>query len=226
MNLRYISMPCLCSVHFGLKFSSEMALANDARLGGTIFHSPCWNPVSQLEQKAAFFRGLRDPTQLRRRQFPDGHIKFPDERRRRTVWVRSLATCPRCRADIFIWKTQQRQHNLYHVQLANKDVTYCTNSFCVTNASFAVLTFWRWSFQHHSSEIFRRTLRTPYGMSRPSVVCLSSVCNVVAFYLQGWTLGHYFLKFWKKFKGVLGDRARGYEKWAFFDQTLALFRKR
>jgi len=32
------------------------------------------------------------------------------------------------------------------------------------------------------------TLRSAYGMSRPSVICLSSVCDVVAPYLEGRSL--------------------------------------
>jgi len=70
----------------------------------------------------------------------------------------------------------------------------------------------------------RSTLRSPYGMTRLSVIC---VCDVHAAYSEGWNCRQYFctgqfvLKFWKKIgrdsRWSCQLYGRGYEKLAFFD---------
>ena len=72
-------------------------------------------------------------------------------------------------------------------------------------------------------------------MSRPSVVCCCTLGRDLNFStmflhrLLAQELEQFVLKFWPKIKGVYKGscklNTRGYEKWTFFDQYLALFRK-
>ena len=103
---------------------------------------------------------------------------------------------------------------------------------------------------HNHLEPLRSCRRTPYGTGRPSVVChlsvcrLSVVCNVRAPCSDGRTFRQYFtpfnssgtsavsflLKLWAKSRRDSRRSCklniRGYEKLAYFDHYIALFRKR